>query len=115
MGRVSVLMIVRGQGALLAIHPARVAVSIVLFLPDRHAVLHLIDDVAAGGERLAPVHRAHAHPDGHVAEIERAHAMDAERALHGEACAGLGEDTLALLDRESLESLVFEARDLASF
>ena len=38
--------------AALAVHPAGVAVHVVLFLPDRHAVFHFIDDVAARGERF---------------------------------------------------------------
>jgi hypothetical protein len=42
-------MLVRLSAAL-AIDPAGVAVLVVLFLPDRHAVFHFVDDVAAGSE-----------------------------------------------------------------
>ena len=38
----------RRGGAALAVHPAGVTAEVVLLLPDRHAVLDLIDDVAAG-------------------------------------------------------------------
>ena len=48
---VTPLVLVRMRAAL-AVDPARVAVDVVLFLPDRHAVLHFVDDVAARRERL---------------------------------------------------------------
>ena len=37
--------------------------------------------------------------------------MDAERVFDREACGGLGENALALFERELLERLVFQARD----
>ena len=42
-------------GATLAVHPARVAVHVVLFLPDGHTVLHFIDDETAGLEGFVAV------------------------------------------------------------
>src|ERR1700678_2142243 len=77
--------------AALAVHPARIAAAIVFLLPDGHSMLHFIDDEAAGIEGLAAMHGADAHPHGHVAQSQRADAMDAQSALHGEASQGFGD------------------------
>ena len=60
-GAVSVRVLwgaLRVRRAALAVHPAGVAVLVVLLLPDGHPMLHLVDDVAAGAECLVAVVRA---------------------------------------------------------
>src|ERR1700685_2001886 len=95
---------VMGRGrAALAIHPARITASIVLFLPDRHAMLHFVDDEAAGIEGLAAMRGADSDPHGHVAQPQSADAMNAERVLHREAPQGFGDDAFAFLHGEFLE------------
>src|SRR5581483_957664 len=102
----------RRRGAALAVHPPRIAVHIVLFLPNRYAVFDLIDDVPAGAEGLVPMARAYANPHSHVANGEVTDAVDAGRVFHFESRDGLGEDALAFLDRKRLERLVFKVANL---
>ena len=96
------------RGAALAVHPARVAARVVLLLPDRDAVLDLVDDVAARREGLGAVRCADADPDGDLAERQRADTVHAARAAHAEAGDRLRHDPLALLDRELGVRLVLE-------
>src|SRR3984885_11719440 len=98
--------------AALAVHPARIAAAIVFLLPDRYSMLHLIDDEAAGIERFAAMRGADADPYGHVAQSQRADAMNAQSVLHREAPQGFGDDAFAFLHGEFLECLVFQASHL---
>src|SRR5215469_13482565 len=86
----------RGRGgAALAVHPARIAIHVVLFLPDRQAVLDLVDDVAAGAEGLVAMRRAHPDPHGQLADAEVTDTVHARGMTHPEARHRLGEDPLA--------------------
>src|ERR1700688_4271414 len=100
--------------AALAVHPAGITAAVVLFLPDRHAMLHFVDDETAGVEGFAAMHGADPDPHRHIAQIQRADTMDAQRTLHREAPQGVGDDALAFLHREFLEGLVFQPSDLLS-
>src|ERR1700722_3358001 len=92
-----------------AVHPARIAVSVMLLLPDRHAMLHFVDDVAAGVEGFAPMDRTDPDPPRHVAQGQGADAMDAQRVLHREAPQSFGDDAFAFLQREFLKGFVFQS------
>ena len=107
--RVVVMRVLGRGGAALAVHPTRVAVDIVLLLPDRDAVLHLVDDVAARPEGLITVRRGDAHPHRDLAERQVADAVHATRVAHPETRAGFGDDALTLAYGELLEGLVLEA------
>src|ERR1700692_4153030 len=111
---VVLVSVVRRRRAALAVYPARIAAAVVLLLPDRHAMLHLVDDETAGIEGFAAVRGTDADPHCHVAQIQRADAMDAQRMLHREAPQGFGDDALAFLHREFLERFVFQTSDLLS-
>src|ERR1700731_2530592 len=100
---------VAGLGAALAVHPAGIAASIMLFFPDRHAMLHFVDEETAGVEGFSAMRGADADPHGHIAQVQRADTMDAESVLDREAPQGVGNDALAFLHREFLERLVFQA------
>src|ERR1700721_2237033 len=89
-----------GRRTALAVHPARIAAAIVFLLPDRHSMLHLIDDEAAGIEGFAAMRGADAHPHGHVAQSERADAMNAQSVFHREAPQGFVDDAFAFLHGE---------------
>src|ERR1700732_4017290 len=106
--------VVRRRRAALAVYPARITAAVVLFLPDRHAMLHFVDDETAGVEGFAAMHGAESPPHRHIAQIQRTDAMDAQRVLHGEAPQGVGDDALAFLHREFLECFVFQPSDLLS-
>jgi hypothetical protein len=82
---VRVVVSLLGCRATLAVHPARIAAAIMLFLPDGQAVFDLIDDEPARIERFAAVRRADAHPHGEVGEFEAPHAMNAQRMLDGKS------------------------------
>src|ERR1700692_5136146 len=112
---VVLVSVVRRRRAALAVYPARIAAAVVLLLPDRHAMLHLVDDETAGIEGFAAVRGTDADPHCHVAQIQRADAMDAQRMLHREAPQGFGDDALAFLHREFLERFVFQAGDFLAF
>ena len=51
------------------------AVDLVLLLPDRHAVLDRLDDVAAQGDREVAVRARDEHDEGEVADLEVADAV----------------------------------------
>src|SRR6185369_8650018 len=99
---------VRARGT---VHPARLAVAVVLFLPDRHALLGLVDDVAARVERGAAVRRRDSDPDRAVADRELADAVLATRRRHREALERLADDLRALLLGDSGMRLVLERDD----
>ena len=107
--------VARRGSATLAVHPTEVAVGVVLFLPDRHAVLDLVDDVAARGEGLVAVRGTHAHPDGQLADREVADPVHAGRPQDAEA--GRSPRPRCVHPRvigERLESLVLEVPDTAA-
>src|ERR1700728_5318870 len=79
------------RGAALAIDPAGIAVLVVLLLPDRHAVLDLVDDVAAGIEGLAAMRGADADPDRELPDRQRPYAMRTAGALDPESLARFGQ------------------------
>jgi len=74
--------VARRRGAALAVHPPGITAQVVLLFPDRQSVLHLVDDVTAGAERLVAVRGAHSHPHGELADRESADAMHARPELH---------------------------------
>src|SRR5258708_1298011 len=106
-----VLVSVTGLGAALAVHPAGITASIVLFLPYRHAMFHFVDDEAAGVEGLPAMRGTDADPHGHIAQGQCADTMDAKSVLDREAPQGVGNDALTFLHREFLERFVFQASD----
>ncbi len=97
---IGVVMVLGDDCAALAVHPAGVTIDVVLLLPDRDAMLHLIDDVAAGQKGLLAVARAHAYPYGHLTELQITNAVDAGGVLDAEALDRRGKDALAFLGRE---------------
>src|SRR5690606_4627002 len=97
-----------------AVDPAARAVRVVFLLPDRHAVLDLVDHVAARVERRAAVRGAHADPARTVADLEPADAMLGEDLEHVETLLRLGDDLLALGDGDRLVRLVLEQGDLVT-
>src|ERR1700692_1962441 len=94
LGMLVLVPMVRGRGAALAVDPPRVAAAIVFFFPNRNTVFDFIDDVSAGVERFAAMGGTHAYPNGHVGEVERTDAMDAQRVLDGETLQCLRENSL---------------------
>src|SRR5580692_10697843 len=95
---------VRGRGgAAFAIHPAGVTAHVVLLLPDRHALLDLVDDVAAGEERLVAMRCAHSHPHRQLADGKISDAVQARGVGYAKARDRLGDDALTLAHRERLE------------
>src|ERR1700683_5300946 len=102
-------------GATLAIDPTRIAAAIMLFLPDRYALLDFIDDESARIEGFAAVCGAHPDPHRHIAHTQRTETMDARDMLHREAPQRLPDDTLAFLDRQLLKRFIFEAGDFLAF
>src|SRR5258705_6781067 len=101
---------VRGRsGAAFAIHPAGVPAHVVLFLPDRHALLDLVNDVAAGEKRLVAMRCAHSPPTRRLADRKLADAVQARGVPHAKARDRLGEDALTFANGERLEGLVLQA------
>ena len=47
-------------------HPFGVTIQIMLFLPDGHPVLDLVDDITTGSECSIAMRRGHADPDGNI-------------------------------------------------
>src|SRR5258708_30310505 len=97
-----------GCSAALAVHRARIRACVGLLLPDRHTLLDLVDDVAAGEEGLVAVRRAHAHPHRELPDAQVPEPVHARRPCDAKAREGLGEDALALAHREGLEGFVLE-------
>src|ERR1700722_8202745 len=101
--------VIRRRRATFAVHPAGITASIVLFLPNGHAVFYFVDDESTGIEGFAAVNGTHPDPHGHVAQSQRADAMDAQSVRDRETPQGFGEDAFAFLHREFLERFVFQA------
>jgi hypothetical protein len=80
----------------------------VLFLPDRHALLDLVNDVAAGEKRLVAMRCAHSHPHRQFADRKISDAVQARGVRHSKARDRLGEDALTFAHRERLEGLVLQ-------
>ncbi len=59
-------------------------------------MLHFVDDVATRRERFRAMARTHAHPHGHLAELEVADPVDASGMLHAELRDRFGNDAFAL-------------------
>src|ERR1700690_858430 len=74
-------------------------------------MLDLIDDESARIESFAAMRGTDPDPDRHVGQLQRAHPMDAQRMLDRKSPHGFGDDAIAFLHRQFLESLVFEPRD----
>src|ERR1700683_93386 len=106
-GRYSVALRL-APAAVFSIDPARVAALVVLLLPDRHPVLDLVDDVAAGVEGLAPMSRADPDPDRQLANRQRSDSVRAARVLDTESLTRFGEYPLAFAHRERFEAFVFQ-------
>ena len=102
-------------GAAFAIDPARIAVGIVLFFPDRQSHFHLVDDVTAGNECLIPVRGRDADPDGTFTDFEHAGAMHAMGMKDSELCPGLSNYFLTLGDGQRLVYFVFESLNRMAF
>src|SRR5437764_990463 len=98
-----------GGGAALAVHPARVPAQVVLLLPDRHALLDLVDDVAAGEKRLVAMRCAHTHPHRQLPDRQLPDAVQTGGVRHAKARARLGENALTFAHGERLEGLVLQA------
>ena len=71
-------------------------------------MLHLVDDVAAGAERLVAVARGDADPHRGLADLERTDPVYAGCVLHAELRDRRSDDPLAFLDRKRLEGFVFQ-------
>src|SRR3979490_295950 len=77
-------------------------------LPNGDAMLHFIDDEATGIEGFAAVRGTHADPDRHVAQLQGADAMDAQRVLYRESPQRFCDDAVAFLPRQFLKSFVLQ-------
>ena len=90
----------RRRSAPFTVHPTGITGDVVLFFPDRNAVLDLVDDISASREGFATVRGADAHPDGDLAEFKHPDAVHAAGAGDAKAPDGLFDYPLAFLDRE---------------
>ena len=71
-----------------------------------------VDDVSTRVERFAAMGGTDSYPNGQVGEVERTHAMNAHGMLDGETLQCLRENSLTLLDGESLKGFVLEPSDV---
>src|SRR5260370_16470334 len=75
--------------AALAVHPAGIAASIVFFLPDRHAMLHFVDDEATGVQPLSAMRGTKTDPHGSILQVNQARTGEPEHILHRHTPQGL--------------------------
>ena len=101
--------------AAFAIDPSRIAIDVVFLLPDRNAVFHFVDDIAAGLERFVAMPAADADPHGDIADAKRARAMHARGFADAEALDGFVDDALSFFDREIDECFVLKTRHVVTF
>src|SRR5271156_5711829 len=90
-------------GNMLAIYPLGAAVAVVFFLPDRQAVLDLVDHIAAGAESLVAMGGDDADPHRAIADLQHAVAVDGADARHFELLPRLFEDRRALAEGQRRE------------
>src|SRR3546814_4877452 len=87
--------------------PVLAAFGVALALPDRHARLDLVDDVATGGEGGVAVRGGDADPDRDVADHQVAGAVHAARVEDVESLERLGQHALRSEEHTSeLQSLM---------
>src|ERR1700676_1699467 len=113
-GGLVMMVLSRRRRAALAVHPAGITASIMLFLPDRHAMFHFVDNKPAGIEGFAAVRGTDTDPHGHIAHSQRADAMNAQGMLHREAPQGVGDDAFAFLHRKFLKRFILQTSNLLS-
>jgi len=97
-----------------AVDPLAGAFDVVFFFPDRHAGLGFVDDIATGVERGAAMRGGDTGPDGEIADLQRADAVDAVGGDEVEFGAGFFEDAVALAFGECGEGFVVERADGAA-
>src|SRR3546814_9444199 len=85
--------------------PVLAAFGVALALPDRHARLDLVDDVATGGEGGVAVRGGDADPDRDVADHQVAGAVNAARVEDVESLQRLGQHALAFRSEEHTSEL----------
>ena len=110
-----IMAVSRRGGAALAIHPARVAIFVVLFLPDRDAMFDFVDDVSTRAECLVAMTRADAYPYRHVADREITDAVYACGVFDAKPRYCFGNNAFAFLHRKRLERLIFQVSDAKPF
>src|SRR5947207_9365111 len=98
-----------GSCAAFAVYPAGITAQVMLRLPDRQAVLDLVDDVAARLKRLRAMRCAHTHPYRQLRDRQLADAVQTRGVRHAKARDRLGEDALTFAHGEHLEGLVLQA------
>lgn len=103
------------SGATLAIHPARIAIDVVLFLPDRQTYFDLIDDEATGLERLVPMGRGNTNPYRTLTEFKQADAMHAAGIEIRKTLLRLCQHFLTLGNDQGFIRLILEALDNLPF
>lgn len=101
----------RRDGAM-TIYPARIAVGVVLLLPNGDAGFDFINNILAGAERFGAVFGGDSNPDGDFADVEATDAMDAARVEDVEFLARFRKDAFAFFDGEFFKRFVFERGDL---
>src|SRR5690606_21049675 len=98
-----------------ALAPDAVAVLVMLLLPDRAGVLHLLDQLAAGAEGLVAVRGTRGHHHRQVAHAEASPGMrDVQPDLRSEARIDLFGDGPEAIQRQGLEHVVADAGDHAA-
>jgi hypothetical protein len=108
---VCVVIVSARRSATLAIYPSGVTILVVLLLPDRHSVLHFVNDVAAGRESFSTMTCAYTDPDRHLADRQVSNPVYACRVFDTEPLDGFSDDAFALFDRKRLECFIFEVAD----
>jgi hypothetical protein len=104
----------RRLGAAFAVHPAGVTIEVVLFLPDRHTVLDLVDDVPAGGKSFVAVLGGRSDPHGYLADFQQAKAVNAGGSGDPKTPHRLVDDARSFLQCQVLETLIFEPHYFAA-
>src|SRR5258708_16400885 len=97
--------VTRRRRAALAVDPPGITAAIVLFLPDRHAMFHFVDNETTGFECFAAMRGTDSDPHRQIAQTQCADAVDAQSVLHGEAPQGFGDDPLPFLPPQFLDRL----------
>jgi len=98
----------RSRLTVMAGDPFSIAVEIMLFLPDRNAVLDLVNNVPTGPESRIPMWRRHTDPDSHIPDPKCSRAMHRYSVTNLETGQSFLHNPFAFLYGQRGISLIFK-------
>ncbi|GBR20965.1 hypothetical protein AA3271_0866 [Gluconobacter japonicus NBRC 3271] len=98
----------RSRLTVMAGNPFGITIKVMLFLPNRNAMLDLINNVPTGPESRIPVRRRYTDPDSHIPDPKCSRAMHRHSVADLETGQSFLDDPFAFLYGQRGISLIFK-------